>query len=114
MNPILVIIGTTSAFPMQKYLIRFGIPLLVQLSSNPWRRSVSIGVNILNFLLVGSSRMCVLLFSVPSLVNIVRPGSSIESGKDMAPSENKYSNPLLVFRLIFFAPFWYFHFSFFS
>ena len=33
--PILVIIGTTNAFPIQKYLILFGMPLLVQSSSNP-------------------------------------------------------------------------------
>ena len=38
-------IGTTKALPIQRYLILFGIPELVQSSSKPCKRSASMGVS---------------------------------------------------------------------
>ena len=45
---IFVIKGTTTAFPIQKYRILFGIPVFVHSSGNPFSRSHSSGVNVLN------------------------------------------------------------------
>ena len=58
----------------------------------------------------GSSTTCVLLFVVPSLVNIVRPGFSRCSGNAIPPSE-KYTYALTLRSVQFFAPFNFLNFS---
>ena len=91
--PILVIKGTTNAFPMQKYLNFCGMPVFVQLSSKPCIRSASKGVINRNFFVSGSSITCVLRFTVDSEVSIVLAGKSSLSGNATGPSLKVYLNP---------------------
>src|SRR5699024_650673 len=99
--PIISTKSTTSAFPIQKYLIRSVIPE-VQSSGKPLSHSHSIGVK--NLFRPSISTICELRFTEPSLVNIVRPGRFNKSVGDIPPSENTYLWPVADVRSIFFGP----------
>ncbi len=82
-----VTIGTTRAFPMQKYLIFSGIPVAVQLSGNPFNLSHSMGVSVLSFPVTQSIITLDDLLTSDSDVSMVRDGASRGSGQRTIPSE---------------------------
>ena len=83
-SPIRVIIGTTNAFPMQKYLICSGIPA-VQLSGNPFRRSHSTGVSTRSRPVVKSCTTCDVRPTRGSDVSNVREACPAAQGIALCP-----------------------------